>query len=146
MVAGAVTLTGRSGVPPLTVAGLELPGPAVGGAAVACRRRGYEGRRGVGLFAAVHAVQTEPVGVLLVLMVIQFFAEVFVLRNYALPCVAATARALLLGDSQPDPLGPTMLSRLAEVAVSCGAAVVVLWVLLPRGAADVRHARAAGHR
>lgn len=142
MVAGAVTLTGRSGVPPLTVAGLELPGPAVGGAAVACRRRGDEGRRGVGLFAAVHAVQPEPVGVLLVLMVIQFFAEVFVLRNYALPCVAATARALLLGD----PLGPTMLSRLAVVAVSCGAAVVVLWVLLPRGAADVRHARAAGHR
>ena len=101
---------------------------------------------GVGLFAAVHAAQPGPVGVLLVLMVSQFFAEVFVPRNYALTCVATTPPALLLGDSLSDPLGPTGLSRLAEVAVGCGAAVVVLWVLLPRGAADVRHARAAGHR
>ncbi|MFD5869035.1 FUSC family protein [Corynebacterium sp. NPDC060344] len=92
---------------------------------------------GVLLFAAVHAVQPGPVGVLLVLMVCQFFAEVFVPRNYALTCVATTPLALLLGDSLSDPLGETVLSRLAEVAVGCGAAIVVLWVLLPRGAAVV---------
>lgn len=45
---------------------------------------------GVGLFAAVHAAQPGPVGVLLVLMISQFFAEVFVPRNYALTCVATT--------------------------------------------------------
>ncbi len=92
---------------------------------------------GVGLFAAVHAAQPGPVGVLLVLMVSQFFAEVFVPRNYALTCVATTPLALLLGDSLSDPLGSTVLSRLGEVAVGCGAAIAVLWLFLPRGAAVV---------
>lgn len=37
-----------------------------------------------------------------------------------------------------------MLSRLGEVAVGCGAAVIVLWLLLPRAIGEFEAARDAG--
>ena len=37
-----------------------------------------------------------------------------------------------------------MLSRLGEVAVGCGAAVIVLWLLLPRAIGELEAARDAG--
>lgn len=98
---------------------------------------------GIGLYAAIHAADPGPVGVLLVLMATQFLAEVFVPRNYAVTTTVTTPLALLLGNSIADPLGPTVVARLAEVTVGCGAAVAMMWLMLPGGSAVVVRTTAA---
>lgn len=64
----------------------------------------------------------------------QFYAEIFVVRNYIFTVIFTTPLAL--------PLGETLISRTAEVLLSVAFAVAVLW-LWPRAAKPRPHQRVA---
>ncbi|AGF73144.1 FUSC family protein [Corynebacterium halotolerans] len=83
---------------------------------------------GIGLFAVFHLLQVEGVTLLLALAVCQFFAEFFVVRNYAFAVIFTTPLALLMGNSIADPLGDVVVSRSLEVALSIIFGILLLWV------------------
>ncbi|MDO5668707.1 MAG: FUSC family protein [Corynebacterium sp.] len=82
---------------------------------------------GIGLFAALHLLDLNLWGLLLALAVCQFFAEVFVVRNYVLCVIFTTPLALMMGNSLALPLGETVVSRTAEVSLSVIFALALLW-------------------
>lgn len=95
---------------------------------------------GIGLFAVLHLLDLGPWGLLLALALCQFFAEIFVVRNYVLCVIATTPLALMMGNALQLPLGETVVSRTIEVLLSVIFAVGVLWVVL-RDAEPAHHAR-----
>jgi len=94
----------------------------------------------IGLFAGLHLLDLGPWGLLLALAACQFFAEIFVVRNYVLCVIATTPLALMMGNALQLPLGETVVSRAIEVLLSVIFAVGVLWVVL-RDAEPAHHAR-----
>ena len=88
----------------------------------------------IGLFALLHVADLTLWGLLLALAVCQFFAEVFVVRNYVLCVIFTTPLALMMGNALALPLGETMTSRTIEVLLSVVFALALLWVA-PRDAA-----------
>lgn len=95
---------------------------------------------GIGLFAGFHLLDLGPWWLLLALALCQFFAEIFVVRNYVLCVIATTPLALMMGNALQLPLGETVVSRTIEVLLSVIFAVGVLWVVL-RDAEPAHHAR-----
>lgn len=93
---------------------------------------------GIGLFALIHWLDPNPLGLLLFLAMTQFFAEIFVVRNYAITVIFTTPLALLMGGATHGELAPVALSRIAETAIATAFAVAALWFLL-RGADLKRH-------
>ena len=91
-----------------------------------------------GLHRLLHVADLTLWGLLLALAVCQFFAEVFVVRNYVLCVIFTTPLALMMGNALALPLGETMTSRTIEVLLSVVFALALLWVA-PRDAAH--HAR-----
>ena len=83
---------------------------------------------GIGLFALLHLADLNLWGLLLALAVCQFFAEVFVVRNYVLCVIFTTPLALMMGNALALPLGETVLSRTAEVLLSVIFTVGLLWL------------------
>lgn len=94
---------------------------------------------GVGIFAILHLLGIHDWTLLLALAVCQFFAEVFVVKNYAFTVMASTSLALLMGGTIRLPLGEVISARWAEIGLATVFSFCVLW-LYPRTAA-VRHAR-----
>ncbi|RSZ62376.1 FUSC family protein [Corynebacterium hylobatis] len=97
---------------------------------------------GIGLFAAFYAFDLGVWGLLLALAVCQFYAEIFVVRNYIFTVIFTTPLALMMGNALALPLGETLVSRTAEVLLSVIFAVAVLW-LWPRDAKPRHHERLA---
>ncbi len=85
---------------------------------------------GIGLFTILHLLDLNLWGLLLALAVCQFFAEIFVVRNYVLCVIFTTPLALMMGNALALPLGETIISRTAEVLLSVVFAVALLWVSL----------------
>lgn len=85
---------------------------------------------GIGLFALLHVADLTLWGLLLVLAVCQFFAEVLVVRNYVLCVIFTTPLALMMGNALALPLGETMTSRTIEVLMSVVFALALLGTLL----------------
>lgn len=99
---------------------------------------------GIGLFAGFHILEIEGLSLLLALAVCQFFAEFFVVRNYALTVIFTTPLALLMGDAMADPLGEVVVSRTAEIVLSIIFGIGVLWVW-SRNSVPRHHARLVRH-
>lgn len=83
---------------------------------------------GIGLFTALHLLELNLWGLLLALAVCQFFAEIFVVRNYVLCVIFTTPLALMMGNALALPLGETIISRTIEVLLSVLFAVPLLWI------------------
>lgn len=73
---------------------------------------------GIALYSLIHALQPHAWVLLLVLVICQFYAEVFIVRNYALTVVFTTPLALLMGGGIDRPLGTTVTFRILEVAIA----------------------------
>jgi hypothetical protein len=85
--------------------------------------------------AALLAVLTDRVAVVLAVAALQLLTEVMVARNYALALLFITPQALLMGQlAEPRPVRSLLLDRGAETMVGAAAAVcvVVLGPLLLR--------------
>lgn len=98
---------------------------------------------GIGLFAVFHLLQFHGWQLLVALAVCQFFAEVFVVKNYAFCVIATTPLALLMGNAVTDPLGEVFISRTVEVLLSVVFASLALWLWRP-GAVAREHSRLVG--
>lgn len=94
---------------------------------------------GIGVFALIHWLDPNPLGLLCFLAMTQFFAEIFVVRNYAITVIFTTPLALLMGGATHGELAPVLVSRIAETAIATAFAVAALWVIF-RGADRRRHA------
>jgi hypothetical protein len=95
---------------------------------------------GILLFALFHTVGLHTWGLLLALGACQFFAELFVVRNYALTLVVTTPLAMLMGGAMNQPLGDVILSRSTEVVIAVLFSIAGLWLFFLRDA-EVRHSR-----
>lgn len=83
---------------------------------------------GIVLFAILHLLRVEGFWLLLALAVCQFFAEFFVVRNYAFCVIFTTPLALLMGDSLSNPLSEVAVARTVEVLLSILFGLAVLWL------------------
>src|SRR5690625_2778872 len=68
----------------------------------------------------------EGWSLLAALALCQFFAEVMVVKNYALCVIFSTPLALLMGGIS-EPLGSLIVSRGMEIGLSVVFAFIVLW-------------------
>lgn len=93
---------------------------------------------GIGLFALIHWLDPNPLGLLLFLAMTQFFAEIFVVRNYAITVIFTTPLALLMGSATRGELWPVVVSRISETAIATAFAVAALWFVFRRADAK-RH-------
>lgn len=92
---------------------------------------------GIGLYAVLHLIGVQGWSLLIALAICQFFAEVFVVRNYALCVIFTTPLALLMGNAVTEPLGEIVISRTAEVLLSIVFSLLLLWFFVPQ--ADQKH-------
>ncbi|WP_328286421.1 FUSC family protein [Corynebacterium atypicum] len=92
---------------------------------------------GIGFFAGLHLLGISGWSLLAVLAVCQFFAEIFVVRNYGFCVLFTTPLALLMGGALTQPMGTVVLSRTAEIIVAIAFALIALWWWLPD--AETRH-------
>lgn len=92
---------------------------------------------GIGLYAILHLVGVQGWSLLIALAICQFFAEVFVVRNYALCVIFTTPLALLMGNAITEPLSDIVISRTAEVLLSIIFSLLLLWFFIPQ--ADQKH-------
>lgn len=92
---------------------------------------------GIGLYAILHLIGVQGWSLLIALAICQFFAEVFVVRNYALCVIFTTPLALLMGNAITEPLGDIVISRTAEVLLSIIFSLLLLWFFIPQ--ADQKH-------
>lgn len=83
---------------------------------------------GLGLFALFYLFGVEGWTLLAALAICQFFAEIMVVKNYALCVIFSTPLALLMGGIS-EPLGDLVVSRIAEIALSVAFAFLVLWFM-----------------
>lgn len=95
---------------------------------------------GIGLYAILHLIGVEGWSLLIALAICQFFAEVFVVRNYAICVIFTTPLALLMGNAVTEPLGEIVISRTSEVVLSIIFSLLLLWFFIP-GAEPKHHAR-----
>ncbi|MDU0479295.1 FUSC family protein [Staphylococcus chromogenes] len=93
---------------------------------------------GIGLFTAIYVLHPGPWLLLLCLAVAQFYAEIFVVRNYAITVIFTTPLALLMGGATHYALAPTLVSRILETTFATVFAVAVLWLMF-RGSEDRQH-------
>lgn len=94
---------------------------------------------GVCLFATFHYFGVWGWSLLLALAACQFFAEIFVVKNYAFCVIFSTPLALLMGNSQAPELAPVVGARLAEISLSILFALLALWLYRPASAALNHH-------
>jgi len=81
--------------------------------------------------AALVAVVTHEVAIVVTVAMLQLLAEIVVARNYTVALLFITPQALLMGQlAAPQSLGPLLRDRAVETVVGVGSAVVV--VLLSR--------------
>lgn len=95
---------------------------------------------GVLLFAGLAALGIHGWSLLLTLAVCSFFAEILVVKNYALCVIFTTPLALLMGGAISQPLDAVVVSRSVEMLLAAIFAIGVLWLLLPN-AEPKHHAR-----
>ncbi|MDN6352952.1 MAG: FUSC family protein [Corynebacterium sp.] len=88
---------------------------------------------GVLLFAGFHLLELDGWSLLAALALCQFLAEVLVVRNYAFTVTVVTPLAMMMGGAMHQPLGPGVVSRIAEVGIATACAIASLW-LIARGA------------
>ena len=88
-----------------------------------------------GLLLATAVIATHPYALWLVavIMVLNFFVELTVVRNYTLAVVFITAMALVIstGARGSDNLGALLLARGVDTAVGCAVALAVFLLLVP---------------
>lgn len=95
---------------------------------------------GIALYSLIHAFQPDTWVLLLILVVCQFYAEVFIVRNYALTVIFTTPLALLMGGGIDRPLAATATFRILEVAIAVAIAIALLWLARPK-THELHHAR-----
>lgn len=95
---------------------------------------------GIGLYALLHFAGVQGWSLLIALAICQFFAEIFVVRNYAICVIFTTPLALLMGNAVTEPLGEIVISRTAEVVISIVFSLLLLWFFIPN-AEPKHHAR-----
>lgn len=83
---------------------------------------------GIALFSLVYLLNPNVWVLLFCLAAAQFYAEVFIVRNYAITVIFTTPLALLMGGATHRELGPVVLSRIAETSIAAACAVAVLWL------------------
>lgn len=94
---------------------------------------------GVVVTAFLLSFPTQPWQLVVWVVLLQFLAEMFVLRNYSLALIFITPLALLMVQlGHPQPVGPMLTARVAEttLGVAVGLAVVLVGAL-----ADTRGGR-----
>ncbi|MGP9843779.1 FUSC family protein [Brachybacterium sp. 107] len=99
---------------------------------------------GVVTTAFLLSFPAEPWQLVVWIVVLQFLAEMYVMRNYAFALLFITPLALLMVQlAHPQPVGPTLQARVLETAIGAvvGIAVVIVAALWDRRAA--RRATAA---
>lgn len=90
---------------------------------------------GVGVAAFLLSFPSQPWQIIVWVVVMQFLAELFVLRNYSLALVFITPLALLMVFlAHPQPVGTLLGARIAETVIGSvvGIAVVLLSVAISR--------------
>lgn len=103
---------------------------------------------GIGLGALLIGIGPSPVGVLALMMALQFSMLILVVKNYGLSVIFITAIAIvvLYGEIHP-PVGPMVSARLADTIIGAFLAFGAIVALLPRAASDrVRPALATALR
>lgn len=96
---------------------------------------------GVGLAAILLAVLHQPWQIVAAVVVLQFAAEMLVLRNYSLALLVITPMALLMVHlAHPQPIGAMLQARVVETAL--GVSMGLLVVLVARYLGRRRAARA----
>lgn len=83
---------------------------------------------GLGLFSMFYLFGVDGWTMLAALAICQFFAEIMVVKNYALCVIFSTPLALLMGGIE-EPLGDLVISRSSEIALSVLFAFIVLWFM-----------------
>lgn len=82
---------------------------------------------GVGVAAFLLSFPAEPWQLAVWVVVMQFLAELYVLRNYAFALCFITPLALLMVQlAHPQPVGPLLHARVVETAIGVGVGVVVV--------------------
>ena len=89
---------------------------------------------GLGLFSLFYFFGVEGWTLLAALAFCQFFAEIMVVKNYALCVIFSTPLALLMGGSS-EPLNTLIFARSAEIGVSVVFAFIALWFMSNRSKA-----------
>lgn len=98
---------------------------------------------GVAVTAFLVSFPSQPWQVLVWVVVLQFLAELFVLRNYALALTFITPLALLMVQlAHPRPVGPMLTARVVETAIG---AAVGIGVVLGARVVERRRAPRADH-
>ncbi|MGJ0182454.1 FUSC family protein [Corynebacterium glyciniphilum] len=90
---------------------------------------------GVGVAAFLLSFPSQPWQIVVWVVVMQFLAELFVLRNYSLALVFITPLALLMVFlAHPQPIGTLLGARIAETVIgsAVGIAVVLFSVAIAR--------------
>lgn len=83
---------------------------------------------GLGLFSMFYVFGVEGWTLLAALAICQFFAEIMVVKNYALCVIFSTPLALMMGGIS-EPLNNLVVSRIAEIGVSVVFAFIALWFM-----------------
>ncbi|MGO3328430.1 MAG: FUSC family protein [Gordonia sp. (in: high G+C Gram-positive bacteria)] len=86
---------------------------------------------GVGLFAALHALDLHISILIIVLTILNMLIELTVSTNYAVAVIFITPLALLIGGPS-TPLADQVRDRLIETVIGVGIALLTMWFLLPR--------------
>lgn len=103
---------------------------------------------GIALGAFLIGLGPPPLGVLALMMALQFAMLILVVKNYGLSVIFITAIAIvvLYGEIHPT-VGPLVSARLADTIIGSFLAFVAILALLPRAASDrVRPALATAIR
>lgn len=86
---------------------------------------------GVGLFAALHALDLHIGVLIVVLTILNMLIELTVSTNYAVAVLFITPLALLIGGPS-TPLAEQVRDRVLETVIGVGIALITAWFLLPR--------------
>lgn len=95
---------------------------------------------GIALFSLFHALGLHTWGLLAALAFCQFFAEVFVVKNYAFTVIVTTPLALMMGGSMHLPLGEVVFSRTAEVVIAVLFCIGGLWLFFLKDT-EIKHSQ-----
>lgn len=88
---------------------------------------------GLVLYAGLFELSLRGAGLVVVLVMLQFLIEVFVVRNYGVAVSFVTPVALLIGGaSSGASLGTSVRDRLVETTVGAAVGVLALWIVVRR--------------
>lgn len=84
---------------------------------------------GLGVAGAILAIHPQGLWLALVIGVLQFIIEMYVVRNYTLAVVFITPAALTIasGGQRVDNLGELLLTRGGDTLIGCAVALAVYW-------------------